>query len=135
MLGRRKEPPGAPVFGFFGGWRQKGGRGTKREETASNVRRKKTWKVQNLKRAGSPFLPEKGGRAGGAAEPASASRWSAAVRPFGLMGKRTSGEPWETRVEPRVRNKALKRKAHERGELRQASVGRRTDAAKRVAKP
>jgi hypothetical protein len=65
MPSRRKEPPGASVFGFFGGRERKGGRGTKREETASKVRRKKTWKVQNLRRARSPFLPEKGGRAGG----------------------------------------------------------------------
>jgi hypothetical protein len=62
---RRKEPPGASVPDFFGGQERKSGRGTKREETASNVRRMKTWKVHKLKRARSPFLPEQGGRAGG----------------------------------------------------------------------
>jgi hypothetical protein len=43
--------------------------------------------------------------------------------------------PRETGVEPRGRKKALKREAHERGKLKQASVGRGADAAKRVAKP
>jgi hypothetical protein len=62
---RRKEPPGASVPDFFGGRERKSGRGTKREETASNVRRMKTWKVHKLMRARSPFLPEQGGRAGG----------------------------------------------------------------------
>jgi hypothetical protein len=41
----------------------------------------------------------------------------------------------ETGVQPRGRNEALKREAQERGKLKQASVGRGADAAKRVAKP
>jgi hypothetical protein len=62
---RRKETPGVPVFGFFGGREKKDARGTEREETAPNIRRMNTWKVRKLRRARSPFLPEKGGRAGG----------------------------------------------------------------------
>jgi hypothetical protein len=72
---RRKEPPGVSVSGIFGGRKRKDGRGTKREETASNVRRMKTWKVRKLKRARSPLLPEKGGRAGGC-------RWRRELKPL-----------------------------------------------------
>jgi hypothetical protein len=44
-------------------------------------------------------------------------------------------KPRETGIQPWGRNKALKREAHERGKLKQASVGRGADTAKRVAKP
>jgi len=62
-----------------------------REETSSEVQWKKTWQVLELRRARSPLSLEKGGRAGGAADLASESRWSAGVKPFGLAGKRRSG--------------------------------------------
>jgi len=91
MLVRRKGSPGAPRSGFFGGRGGKSGRGRKKEETSFEVRRKKAREAPKLKRAGSPLLPEEGGRAGGAAGSASGNRWSAGVRPWGLAGKRQSG--------------------------------------------
>jgi hypothetical protein len=71
---RWKESPGAPAPGFFGGWEKKGGRGMKKEGASSKIRRKETWEARKLRRARAPLLPEKGGRAGGAAGPVSASR-------------------------------------------------------------
>jgi hypothetical protein len=62
-----------------------------REETSSNVRRKETWQVLKLMRARSPLSLEKGGNAGGAADLASGSRWSAGAKPCGLAVKRKSG--------------------------------------------
>jgi hypothetical protein len=74
-LGRWKGSPGAPVSGLFGGRKRKSERGRKKEETSSDVRRKKTWEALKLKRAGSPLPPEKGGRAGGC-------RWSREREPL-----------------------------------------------------
>jgi hypothetical protein len=51
MPGRWKESLGTPVFRFFGGEEQKGAKGKKNGEGSSNIQRKKTWKVQKLKRA------------------------------------------------------------------------------------
>jgi hypothetical protein len=74
MSSRWKESPGAPAPGFFGGWEEKGGRGTKKAGASSKIRRKETWEVPKLKRAWAPLLPEKGGRAGGAAGEVSGNR-------------------------------------------------------------
>jgi hypothetical protein len=74
MSSRWKESPGAPVPGFFGGREEKSVRGTKKAGASSKIRRKETWEVPKLKRAWAPLLPEKGGRAGGAAGEVSGSR-------------------------------------------------------------
>jgi hypothetical protein len=74
-------------------------------------------------------------RAERAARPVSVSRWSAATRLECLAGKRKSGTSTGNCGCARDGSKALKGKAQERGELKEASLGRGTDTAERVAKP
>lgn len=81
------------------------------------------------------LIVDKRSSAGCAAGPESVNRWSATIRPLGLVEKRKSGSAWETMYGPRYRRKALKSEAQERGKLKDASEGEGTDAAERVAKP
>jgi hypothetical protein len=74
MRGRWKESLGAPVSGFFGSLKTKSGKGRKKGEASSNIRRKKTWKVQKLKRARASTLNRKNGSAESAAGPVSGNR-------------------------------------------------------------
>jgi hypothetical protein len=74
-------------------------------------------------------------RAERAARPVSESRWSAASRLECLAGKRRSGTTAGNGGCARDGSKALKGKAQERGELKEASLGRGADTAERVAKP
>jgi len=98
MPGRWKESPGTPLSGLFGDGKGKSERGRRKEETSSHIRRKKTWEARKLKKAWSPLLLEKGGRAGGC-------RWARERKPLKCLGqadgsgrkaqeRKVLGKPW-----------------------------------------
>jgi hypothetical protein len=73
--------------------------------------------------------------AGCAADLGSLNRWSAVDKPTGLSKKRKSGRMRETAILAQDWKKALKGEAHECGELKEASTGRKPNTVERVAKP
>jgi len=103
MPGRWKESPGAPGFRFFGTKNEKDERGRKKGEASSNIQRKKTWKVQKLKRAVATLASEKE-----------------------VEGRRRS---WSRRLNPLKRRSQAGRfglKAHERQALGKPKAGYET---------
>jgi hypothetical protein len=93
--------------------------------------------VQKLRRARAPPLLEKAVRAHegttGLERRKPLKRRCQAERVGKKAQKRKAfGKPFRR---PWGREKALERKAHERGKLRKASEGNKADTAKRVAKP